>query len=56
MDHVNGYSCICPSTATGTHCERGKASMYRIKSEELYILSCGKGLGRRPWPFSQLRM
>ena len=29
---------------------------YRIKPEELYILSCRKGSGRRPWPFPQLRM
>ena len=30
--------------------------MYRINHEELYILSFEKGRGRRPWPFSQLRM
>ena len=30
--------------------------LYRIKPEELYILSCGKGRGRMPWPFPQLRM
>ena len=30
--------------------------VFRIKPEELYILSCGKGLGRRPRPFPQLRM
>ena len=29
---------------------------YRIRPEELHILSCEKGRGRRPWPFSQLRM
>ena len=31
-------------------------SLYRMKPEELYILSYEKGRGRRPWPFSQLRM
>ena len=31
-------------------------STNRIKPEELYILSCEKGQGRRPRPFSQLRM
>ena len=30
--------------------------LYRIKPEELYILSCGKGRGRRPRPFSQVIM
>ena len=29
---------------------------YRIKPDELYILSCGKGRGRRPRPIPQLRM
>ena len=29
---------------------------FRIEPEELYILSCGIGLGRRPRPFPQLRM
>ena len=29
---------------------------YRIKPEDLYILSCEKGRGRRPRPFSWLRM
>ena len=28
--------------------------LYRIKPEELYILSCGKGIGRRARPFLQL--
>ena len=32
------------------------AVMYRIKLEELYILGCGKGRGRRPRPFLQLKM
>ena len=27
-----------------------------LNLSELYILSCGKGLGLRPWPFTQLRM
>ena len=31
-------------------------NIYRIKPEELYILSCGNRRGRRPWPFPQLRM
>ena len=30
--------------------------MHRIKPEDLYIHSCGKGRGRRPRPFPQLRM
>ena len=30
--------------------------MYRIKPEELYILSCGKRLGRRPRPFPHLTL
>ena len=30
--------------------------LYRIKPKELYILSCGKGRGRRPRPFPQLKM
>ena len=28
----------------------------QLKPSEFYILSCEKGLGRRPRPFSQLRM
>ena len=28
----------------------------QLKPSELYILSCGKGLGLRPGPFPQLRM
>ena len=28
----------------------------QVKPSELYILSCEKGLGLRPWPLSQLRM
>ena len=32
------------------------AIMFRIKPEERYILSCGKGRGQRPRPFPQLRM
>ena len=31
-------------------------AMYRIKPEELYILSCAKGRGRRPRPLSKLIM
>ena len=40
-----------------TSCEGVKLNgKYRIKSEELYILSFEKGRGRRPRPFSKLRM
>ena len=28
----------------------------QLKPSELYILSCGKGRGLRPWPFPQQRM
>ena len=44
---------ICKNSYRKIH----KRIKYRIKpDEELYILSCEKGRGRRPRPVSQLRM
>ena len=38
------------------HCARRAVFLYRIKPEELYILSFEKGRGRRPSLFSKLRI
>ena len=42
-------ACSClDTTFQEQYCEAEIGKNYRIKPEELYILSCGKGRGRRP--------
>ena len=58
--HFNLPKCTTPYESADDHpCSKFRMwarVQYRIKPEELYILSCGKGRGRRPGPFPQLRM
>ena len=60
--HCVNVSCLLDSSQLmikgmwNSHLLTNKYCKYRIKPEELYILSCGKGRGWRPRPFPQLRM
>ena len=49
--------CVCPfDPLIRSFVNHPPVDKYSIKPEELYILSCEKGRGRRPRLFSQLRI